>query len=54
MCGHFNSLGEGIGFLFLLMCFEVREGAKLMNMLKLCVDNPYLLQYPTIYLGEGL
>jgi hypothetical protein len=33
MCGQSNNLGEGMGFFLLLVCFEVREGAKSVNML---------------------
>ncbi len=54
MCGQSNNLGERMGFFLLVVCFEVKEGAKSMNMLKLCVDNRHLLHYPTMYLGEGM
>ncbi len=54
MCGQSNNLGEGMEFFLLVVCFEVKEGAKLVNMLKLCVDNPHLLCCPNIYLGEDM
>ncbi len=41
-------------FPFFSFFFEVSEGAKAMNMLKICVNNPHLLSCPTIYLGEGM
>ncbi len=36
------------------LCFEVNEGAKVMNMLKIFVDSPHLLHCPAIYLGEEM
>ncbi len=49
-----NNLGEEMGFFNFFLYFEVSEGAKAMNMLQICVNNPHLLGCSTIYLGEGM
>jgi len=41
-------------FPFFFLCFEVSEGANVMNMLKIYVNNPHLLSCPTMYSGEGM
>jgi hypothetical protein len=33
------------------LCLELNEGAKVVNMLIICVDSPHLLHCPTIYLN---
>jgi hypothetical protein len=45
---------ERMGVFSFHLCFEVNEGAKVMNMLKIFVDSPHLLHCPAIYLGEEM
>jgi hypothetical protein len=54
MCEWSNNLGERLRVFSFHLCLEVNEGAKVVNILKICVDNPHLLHCPTIYLGEEM